>query len=83
MEEQEGAQGCLERVPGWTLDYFGEHFGAVRSGKAARKEGRKRGEAMATREKREAIKGEAERKDKESTQVSKPTSTSKQAVIRV
>ena len=43
----------------------------VRSGKATRKEGRKRGEATATREQREAIKGEVERKDKESSQVSK------------
>ena len=46
------------------MDDLGEHFGAVLSGKAARKEGRKRGGATATREQREAIEGEAEGKTK-------------------
>ena len=46
-----------------------ERFARQRS----QKEGRKRGEALASREQGEAIKGEAARKDKESTQVSKQT----------
>ena len=58
-------------------------FGGGPLRKGSQKGGRKRVEATATREQREAIKGEEERKDKESTQVSKQTSTSKQAIIRV
>ena len=73
LEEQAGGQGCPERALGCIWDDLGEHLGAVRSAKAARKEGRKGGEALAQREQREA-----ERKDKESTQVSKQTSTSNQ-----
>ena len=56
------------------MDDLGEHFGVVRSGKAARKEEHQRGETSATGGQREAIKAEADWKDKESKQVSKQTS---------
>ena len=39
LEEQEGVQGCPERAPGSIWDDLGEHFGAVRSAKAARRKG--------------------------------------------
>ena len=50
LAEQEGAQGCPEMALGGIWDDFGEHFGAVHLAKAARKEGRKRGETLAERE---------------------------------